>query len=463
MLKNRQTIFTTFFLIACLLQPTFSAHALSSESYYDASGTIGENCTVELYYDGKTGDGHVSVSKNSQAIADAGGTRWYEDSIISPSNLGGSTAYRAILAQDIADCFDSIQDSDTAPFNLSSTTDGAQATISFTAPLVRIVQNGADGANYTSDSYIGFAYSIDSGQTWTEHKVGTGTIVPTPGAEAGVTDYEYQIDSGSWVSAGTTSSPVTINNLSSGITYSINIRAVNSHGAGSESPTLSLILPTPDKVEAPPKPKKIDVKLNDGVEAKYLKFEIDDGTVDRDNQRIDNEEKFGCYLTDLQIARGDCKKPGSFTSSIRYSQNSRFFSKDDPLQNTTEVNVVMVNAVKKIYSVSEIKDGTVDRDNQRIDNERKFGCYMTDAQILRGDCEASGISTYNVNYEYSTGSTDNVNVTLMDGSTAIYTLNEVNDGTVNRDNQRIANENILGCYMTNAQILRGDCTEITED
>ena len=34
----------------------------------------------------------------------------------------------------------------------------------------------------------------------------------------------------------------------------------------------------------------------------------------------------------------------------------------------------------------EIEDGTVERDNERKANEEMYGCYMTDAQIERGDC-----------------------------------------------------------------------------
>ena len=44
-----------------------------------------------------------------------------------------------------------------------------------------------------------------------------------------------------------------------------------------------------------------------------------------------------------------------------------------------------------------------------------------------------------------------------DGSTSEYTENEVKDGTVERDNERKQNEELYGCYMTNAQIERGDC------
>ena len=33
-----------------------------------------------------------------------------------------------------------------------------------------------------------------------------------------------------------------------------------------------------------------------------------------------------------------------------------------------------------------VNDGTVERDQERSDNEEKYGCYMTNAQIERGDC-----------------------------------------------------------------------------
>ena len=39
------------------------------------------------------------------------------------------------------------------------------------------------------------------------------------------------------------------------------------------------------------------------------------------------------------------------------------------------------------YTPTQVADGTVDRDNQRAANEAAYGCYMTDAQIDRGDCD----------------------------------------------------------------------------
>ena len=53
-----------------------------------------------------------------------------------------------------------------------------------------------------------------------------------------ITDYEYQLDGGSWVSAGVTSSPVVITGLTNGQSYYIRIRAVNGNGAGAFSTQL---------------------------------------------------------------------------------------------------------------------------------------------------------------------------------------------------------------------------------
>ena len=46
-----------------------------------------------------------------------------------------------------------------------------------------------------------------------------------------------------------------------------------------------------------------------GEEVEYTQSEVDDGTVDRDIERQANEDKYGCYMTDAQIERGDCEIP----------------------------------------------------------------------------------------------------------------------------------------------------------
>ena len=63
----------------------------------------------------------------------------------------------------------------------------------------------------------------------------------TAGATGGaaITDYEYSIDGGAYVSAGTTSSPFTITGLQGRTSYSITLKARNSVGLGSASSPLS--------------------------------------------------------------------------------------------------------------------------------------------------------------------------------------------------------------------------------
>ena len=49
-----------------------------------------------------------------------------------------------------------------------------------------------------------------------------------------------------------------------------------------------------------------EVILDDGTVGTYSQSDIDDGTVERDNQRQANLDTYGCELTDEQIKRGDC-------------------------------------------------------------------------------------------------------------------------------------------------------------
>ena len=56
--------------------------------------------------------------------------------------------------------------------------------------------------------------------------------------------------------------------------------------------------------------------------------------------------------------------------------------------------------------------------------------------------------------------TEIIVIVMEDGSEGEYTQNDVNDGTVERDNQRAANEEMYGCYVTDEAIERGDCGDI---
>jgi len=66
--------------------------------------------------------------------------------------------------------------------------------------------------------------------------------------------------------------------------------------------------PEPYIPPPPPEPETFVVILDNGEEAEYQQHEIDDGTVERDNQRKKNFEIYGVELTDEQIERGDLEQ-----------------------------------------------------------------------------------------------------------------------------------------------------------
>jgi hypothetical protein len=65
--------------------------------------------------------------------------------------------------------------------------------------------------------------------------------------------------------------------------------------------------PPPPTTTTTTLPPVITVIMDDGTEAEYETYEVEDGTVERDNQRRKNEELYGCYITDAALERGDCE------------------------------------------------------------------------------------------------------------------------------------------------------------
>ena len=62
--------------------------------------------------------------------------------------------------------------------------------------------------------------------------------------------------------------------------------------------------PAPEP-EPEPEPEPIEIVMDNGTVSEYTENEIEDGTVERDNERAKNEELYGVALTDEQVARGD--------------------------------------------------------------------------------------------------------------------------------------------------------------
>jgi titin len=83
---------------------------------------------------------------------------------------------------------------------------------------------------------------------------GSATISFTAGSNGGsaITNYQYSLNSGAWtsLSPADTTSPVTITGLTNGVTYNVQLRAVNAVGPGAASSSVS-VKPAPTVPAAP--------------------------------------------------------------------------------------------------------------------------------------------------------------------------------------------------------------------
>uniref|UniRef100_UPI003F6AA16A fibronectin type III domain-containing protein n=1 Tax=Lentibacter sp. TaxID=2024994 RepID=UPI003F6AA16A len=77
-------------------------------------------------------------------------------------------------------------------------------------------------------------------------QVSVAFTAPSNDGGSAITDYEYQLDGGSWLSASANSSPVVITGLTNGTSYSIKLRAVNTAGNGTESAAVTASMPAPN-------------------------------------------------------------------------------------------------------------------------------------------------------------------------------------------------------------------------
>jgi len=71
------------------------------------------------------------------------------------------------------------------------------------------------------------------------------------------------------------------------------------------APVVEEVYVEPEPLPPPPEEIIVDVKV-EGVDKTYTQADVNDGTIERDQERIDNENKFGCFMTNAQIERGDC-------------------------------------------------------------------------------------------------------------------------------------------------------------
>ena len=120
-----------------------------------------------------------------------------------------------------------------------------------------------------------------------------------------------------------------------------------------------------------------------GEEVEYTQSEVDDGTVDRDIERQANEDKWGCYITDIALERGDCP---AYNDSLKQEEEKEeviIEIKDEKFTDTeTELldDDVVVLEVESNDEIKDIEDELVEEiieeeikiDNKELEEEFKF-------------------------------------------------------------------------------------------
>ena len=88
---------------------------------------------------------------------------------------------------------------------------------------------------------------------------------------------------------------------------STNFEVLNTTAVTTTTTTTIYVAPPPPPPPPPPAPEEIIVDVViEGVDKTYTQADVNDGTTTRDQERADNEDMYGCFMTNAQIERGDC-------------------------------------------------------------------------------------------------------------------------------------------------------------
>ncbi|MCL7405020.1 fibronectin type III domain-containing protein [Paradonghicola geojensis] len=163
---------------------------------------------------------------------------------IAPSDTGGSTISNYEYSLDNGVNWTALNPVDTSsPITIAGLTNGTNYSIK-----IRAVNSAGGGT--ASSSVTATPVGVSTAPTSLVATAGDGQVsvaftAPSDNGGSAITDYEYQLDDGPWVSASTTSSPIVITGLNNGTSYSIKLRAVNAGGNGAASLSVQVTTPSP--------------------------------------------------------------------------------------------------------------------------------------------------------------------------------------------------------------------------
>ena len=192
------------------------------------------------------------------------------------------------------------------------------------------------------------------------------------------------------VTTTTTTSSTTTTTVPDTTTTSSTTTSSTTSSTTTSSTTTSTTTTTTTTTTLPPPPPPtttttlapVIIKIG-GEEVEYTQSEVDDGTVDRDIERQANEDKWGCYITDIALERGDCP---AYNDSLKQEEEKEeviIEIKDEKSTDTkTELldDDVVVLEVESNDEIKDIEDELVEEiieeeikiDNKELEEEFKF-------------------------------------------------------------------------------------------
>jgi hypothetical protein len=137
------------------------------------------------------------------------------------------------------------------------------------------------------------------------------------------------------------------------------------------APTTTVYVAPPPPPPPPPTPEEIivDVKV-EGVDKTYTQADVNDGTIERDQERVDNEKEYGCFMTDAQIERGDCDIPEEepieeviiIEDEEKYDTKEEFSDDDDV--------VLDLELEDEVEELEPVKEEIIIEEETKIDIEK---------------------------------------------------------------------------------------------
>ena len=134
---------------------------------------------------------------------------------------------------------------------------------------------------------------------------------------------------------------------------------------------------------------------------------------------------------------------------IKYDGTTTTTTTLDPL-------TIQRNANFASYGIAETdEEQGIREEEEAIIVQQQIEYQQAVENEMAANAEETGLSETNYEREYREA-TEIIVVVLDDGSEGEYTQNEIEDGTIERENQRAVNEELYGVALTDEQIERGD-------